>query len=459
MINTDDELQLRAGMQDPNIPKLCQSASGDAFNTCQKLDANKDGRVNTSDVLVIRSYTQDADTLKICRENPTDAFAQCRFMDVTGDGVLTSLDEITIRSYIENTTAQKICAYVSDPATKAKCQSYDLDKNGYINELDTATLRTYVTTPNTLRICRATSSSSSSSIPSKCINPFSTDLMTDLNYQIDSRINDIQASATTYNVWEKREATTIGWKRSKTVWTARGEKPLDLTGISPWNSQGTFRQAGTLISPRHIVFADHYQIAIGKQIGFVDKDNNFVTRTLVAKQKVPGSDGMVGLLDSDVPSSIAYYPIISEEDMYAYFKPLQPGMIVPSLTKILMFNQKDRAIVSELFQIGADKAIYAPYRITMNNLDGSQSIKYGPAPKMIRPMMHFDSFETPIITGDSGDSVFLVINNRLALLSTHHSPSSGPLYGGLIDEINQIMKDMGAGYQVTKFDLSCFTKY
>lgn len=389
----------------------------------------------------------------------TDELYTCQTMDLTKDGFVSPADMLTLRAYVESTSTQKICAYVSDPATKSKCLSYDLDKNGYINVNDSTLMQSYVSNPKSMKLCRLTQSSSSSSTPSKCINPFSKDLMTDLNYQIDSRINGIEATPTTYSVWANREATTTGWKRSTTVWTTRGEKPLDLTGISPWNSQGTFRQAGTLISPRHIVFADHYQIAVGKQIGFVDKDNNFVTRTLVAKQKVPNSDGMVGLLDSDVPSSITYYPIISEEDMYAYFKPLQPGMIVPSLTKILMFNQKDRAIVSELFQFGNTVVVYAPYRISLSNSDGSKSFKYGPAPKMIRPFMHFDTFETEIITGDSGDSVFLVINNRLALLSTHHGPSGGPFYGTYIDEINQIMKDLGGGYQVTKFDLSCFTKY
>ena len=47
---------------------------------------------------------------------------------------------------------------------------------------------------------------------------------------------------------------------------------LDLTCISPWNSQLRNRKAGTLISPRHAVWARHYNIRVNSTLRFVSTD-------------------------------------------------------------------------------------------------------------------------------------------------------------------------------------------
>lgn len=71
--------------------------------------------------------------------------------------------------------------------------------------------------------------------------------------------------------------------RSDKCWAA----PLDLTAISPWNSQGHTRKAGTLISPRHALWARHYSMRVNTTIRFVDKNNNVVDRRIAKTSGVP----------------------------------------------------------------------------------------------------------------------------------------------------------------------------
>ena len=83
-----------------------------------------------------------------------------------------------------------------------------------------------------------------------------------------------------------------------------------------WNSNLVNRKGGTLITPRHLVWARHYSIPVGTQFRFVDKEGNVYERTSVANQNVapvpgdsspfPGKDIVVGELDADLPSAISF---------------------------------------------------------------------------------------------------------------------------------------------------------
>lgn len=270
--------------------------------------------------------------------------------------------------------------------------------------------------------------SSSASSENPCDSLYSTDLATEITHEIDSRVAGLTANATTKNVFVTRGSATLPWVRSTTVWTTEGDAPLDVTGVSPWNSQLNYRKAGTLISPRHIVFANHYQIANGSTVIFIDADNNVVSRTLQSQQRVESTDIQVGILDADVPASISYYPVIAFSDVTQYLSPTT----VPMLT----FDQEDHAIIRDVS--------------TMTNL----YVFHTASPVGTERA----AFNELLITGDSGDSAFFVIDDQLVLILTHYGASSGPEYGAYISTINQVMTNLGGGYQLTIVDLDCFVE-
>ena len=99
--------------------------------------------------------------------------------------------------------------------------------------------------------------------------------------------------------------------RNPACWAA----DLDLTCMSPWNSDHATRKAGTLVSPRHAVWARHYNIRLNSTIRFVTRSGAVVDRRVVASRLVArteaghsfyGRDIVVGLLDRDVPDTISF---------------------------------------------------------------------------------------------------------------------------------------------------------
>ena len=94
----------------------------------------------------------------------------------------------------------------------------------------------------------------------------STDMSTQMGYEVDSRISGVTATNSTMMLWTQRGNGTSGWTRNPNVWTNRGTSPLDFTGASPWNNDasgnpGGYKGGGALISPRHLLMAYHYQLS------------------------------------------------------------------------------------------------------------------------------------------------------------------------------------------------------
>ncbi len=365
---------------------------------CQLMDLSKDGRVNASDESMMRNFTHDVEKINMCGLRlpsmpPLDAasIAQCKLMDISGDGKVNVTDEALMRNFMLDSNNLKACTTLA---------------------------------------LRSMSSSSSSSVCSVS----STNLTTDMTTQIDTRIAGLAASATTKNVFTTRGDATNPWVRNQSIWSARGSKALDLTGASPWNSDLGYKKAGTLISPRHIVFAKHYTIANGSTILFVDNANAVVSRKLVNQQAILGTDIVVGVLDADVPSTIAYYPIMSYADMVKYLA-VPSSTVLSKYIPLLTLDQDDHAIVRELFSVDPQMMGHTAPMGGQNRL----------------------TFNEELITGDSGNPGFLVINNQLALILTHTSTAAGPTYGSYITQINQAMTALGGNYQVTPVNLSCYT--
>ncbi|XP_046328945.2 uncharacterized protein LOC124112828 [Haliotis rufescens] len=258
-----------------------------------------------------------------------------------------------------------------------------------------------------------------------------------ITHGIDDRLKAIKARnisvALAKKVYTKQDHANKVYVRNKDCW-AYG---LDLTSISPWNSNLANRKAGTLVSPRHALWARHYSIKLNSTIRFVDQDNNVVERRVVKSKTVSGpnlhgifgQDIVVGELDSDVPSSISFSKVMPR-NLTTFRVPYT--MHIPAMST----DQEEKALVDDFYYYSA---VNAGLRVPLTT-----SIRH-------------DYYERKI-GGDSGNPTFFIIDNQLVLLFvfTTGGAGGGTSINHYFDQINEIMAKEGGGYQLTEMDLSKF---
>jgi len=241
-------------------------------------------------------------------------------------------------------------------------------------------------------------------------------------------------------VSEQTNVYSSGTTRNPNVWTGA----LDLTGVAYSNTtSGGAQRAGTLISPRHIVFSKHYQIAVGATVNFVTADGTTVSRTLQARQDVdalvspPNRDSTIGLLNTDVPSSIKWYKLFPN-DWQDYLT-----LYTNSQLPIVAFDQERKVIQRWRHLPWPDND---PAQQAFNNI-------------IIFAHSLASQASENIIVGDSGQPCFHAINGELALLGFHTGDLFGFFMGATKTEIDAAMTSLGGGYTSTDFDLSGFNNY
>lgn len=259
-------------------------------------------------------------------------------------------------------------------------------------------------------------------------------LAKEISDAIDDRINNLNASVAK-PIFSTQNHNSSIYVRNSGCWAY----DIDLTPISPWNSTGSNRRAGTLISPRHVVFCEHYNFhpSVGATIRFVASDGTVVNRTITALETDPDyapfyPDITIGLLDSDVPASIGFAKILPQ-NWPNYLPSLSSTYRLPCL----VLDQEEKALISELYFLG-NKALF---------LTPTNTIRF--------------SFFESIILGDSGNPAFLIIDDELVIITvwTFGGAGGGTSISYHKDAINTIMTTLGGGYSLTEIDLSGFTDF
>lgn len=264
--------------------------------------------------------------------------------------------------------------------------------------------------------------------------------------QIDSRIDNTMTMAVNGKVFSTQDHTTPSYVRNPNLWCA----DVDLTCISPWNSLGGVTRAGTLITPRHLIGAAHYEVNVGNTIRFVAQDGTVHNKTITGKRRHPDyapyyPDLNVYTLDSDLPVIIT------------------PCKVMPSdWNSYLVQNYHNRPPALGLDQ--EEKALIIDFNVNGSFLTPTN------ADRLI--------FHEIKIPGDSGNSAFLIANGELVLVTvwTYGGAGSGTPVASYIPDINQMIvdADIQAGvstvadptwpnanghYQVKPADFSAFPNY
>jgi hypothetical protein len=251
----------------------------------------------------------------------------------------------------------------------------------------------------------------------------------------DVSIRKIDPKRPIYSVQDHATAT---YERNTNCWVYG----LDLTSCSPWNSVYGGKRAGVLVSPRHIVFANHFPLNNGSTIRFVAMDNQVVTRTVVSQAKVPDifhpqgiygggwtetCDIKVAVLDSDVPSTIGHCKVLPK-DFYRW---------LPSLggIPVVWLDRMDVAWNARVddYENGLE------WSTSMISIEGNAAIQY---PYYMA------------VDQDSGNPIITFIGTTPVLLATFMS-SNGSYdgYPRFYDALNDAMTTLGGGYQLDPVDL------
>jgi len=265
---------------------------------------------------------------------------------------------------------------------------------------------------------------------------------------IDSRIAGKTLSANG-SIYSSQDHTNDIYTRNPDVWCS----DIDLTCISPSNSNSNNKKAGTLVTPRHVLASAHYTYGVGTKVYFVSQDGNNTVyeRTVLSRIIHPDynpyyPDLVIYCLDQDLPANITPCKVLPS-NYSNYIVELVKGRAAA-----LRLDQEEKALVGDLYSI--------------STLD----------PKRIAFTAPIDSnrqeFYEDIILYDSSNPAFLILDlgngPELVLLTvwTYGGGGSGTFVTPFISDLNQMIADSdtaagngGTGYTLTEADLSGFTDF
>ena len=209
-------------------------------------------------------------------------------------------------------------------------------------------------------------------------------------------------------------------KRSTAQWSHHWPYRIDFSGIS-WSQ----RQAGTAITPRHIVLAAHYLIKLNKEITFHDRTGAVHSRKIIKivsfrkREDEARSDIAVALLDTPLPPSVKTYRLLPPRTDYEHTLPGAP---------VLVTEQGRRVFIHQV------------RRTTAKHISFQKNPDYP------------ESLYKPLIKGDSGNPSFLLVGGEPVLIETHTGGGggTGPFYSAppLFKALTEAVAALDPEYQI-----------
>ena len=218
---------------------------------------------------------------------------------------------------------------------------------------------------------------------------------------------------------------------------------VDFSCESPWNDEAKNRKSGTLVSPIHMLLANHHNPPDpGTNFWFRAPDGSVHVRSIQAKQCIvstPDTDLVVALLDEPLPPSIAPAKILPEN----FREHLGTGLGLPAVS----LDQEGKILVSEIVDLETDE-------------DAEEELPSLAASRAPLEPTRAAFYET-LVAGDSSNPKFLLLGEQPVLLSIHwfdnHAGASIRRYADLIDAAMTNLSP-NLGYRLETVDLDRFRK-
>jgi hypothetical protein len=221
---------------------------------------------------------------------------------------------------------------------------------------------------------------------------------------------------------------------------------VDISCITTVVGNGPY-YGGVLVAPDIVICANHVALSPGQIIGFVDKNNNFVSATVLTGSQITGSQTY---MTSDVYVARLTSPITGT---------IVPATVMPYAEFISGSKITSQAINSYLLPV-----VYSTqYRFlgigTMGPFSNDSLVVYAP---QITSSLY--PWYTAIVRGDSGSPYFFIVNNSVVALGTWYTSnflntSGGPSIAYYQNSVNTMIKSLGSSYHLTTCSLSSFPTY
>jgi len=231
---------------------------------------------------------------------------------------------------------------------------------------------------------------------------------------------------------------TFSWIRNPASWV----RVFNWTGVAAGINGLGGVGGGTLISRRHVLFANHVPYPDRPfDIFFVNKDSRTFTYKVTNIQQVGSTDIAIGTLDKDADASLNVYKVLPDNWLqYIANKtiPLTATYIAAGVTTPI------RAFVLPVLYTGQDRKV-STADVTNINMAGIAGVSI-PAFEVAR------AFGDGVRGGDSGNPIFAMLGDELVLLGGWYTAADGDDTVGrfpwLLDQKLAIERIMGQKLQV-----------
>jgi hypothetical protein len=251
------------------------------------------------------------------------------------------------------------------------------------------------------------------------------------------------------NIFSSKNPPT-SWTRNQNTFL----KSIDLSGFAVYVDNGEnwtkAAKSGVLISNKHILFPQHFisNPSTPFDVKFVNNNNEVFTYTVTATTWLSGTDILIGVLNTTIDSSLCFYKILPSDFQNYYSVVLDPngsGLEMP-----VVYTDQEKIL--SVGDAKLDRGGSSPYPWVWKVYSSLNSKKY--------------SYSRGLISGDSGNPIFVVLNNELIILGvwlsgtgTRDASPPGKELGVLpaiheyLSSINTIMTNLaGSSYSLTEIE-------
>jgi hypothetical protein len=237
--------------------------------------------------------------------------------------------------------------------------------------------------------------------------------------------------------------STFSWVRNPASWV----RVFNWTGVAAGINGLGGVGGGTLISRRHVLFANHVPYpntptgpVIPFEIFFVNANSRTFTYKVTNVQQVGDTDIAIGTLAQDADPSLNVYRVLP--DNWAQY--IANKVIPPSATFIAVgLTATTQAFVLPVLYTGQDRKVSTA---DVTNIMGGLAGVSIPAFEVAR------AFGDGVRGGDSGNPIFAMLGDELVLLGGWYRAANGDdtvgIFPWLLDQKLAIEKIMGQKLRV-----------